>query len=153
LQGRTLVAALESLSVREVGQRFAHAAHFLDFLVDSHALEGLVQVEGDESGLHNTKVLRVIHAVVILVLMPVKIRDGPLDFEPEGRSLLVRLIFGQLSTQVHSLNVELKVSQRLPLVESFQPVVCVLFDLVGLGFLLERNDASIGHTFLQNFVN
>jgi len=73
LDQRTFLPALEGTSVSHPGEGTPHLGGLLNIHVGIHTFEGLVQVEGSETGLGCPEVLGVIHPVVGLILMLIQI--------------------------------------------------------------------------------
>jgi len=78
LQLAALVTSLKVRQICEPGDCPANHTLLKDVLVDFNAIQGVVQVIWLKRWPGHTEVLWIVHAVFLLVLVPVQIRDGPM---------------------------------------------------------------------------
>ena len=95
----SLLASFELRQVFEPDQSSAESVHLLDVLLDWNQLQSLVQIEVEEVGLSRTKVLRINHLVVLLVLISVQIRDSPMRLVRSCFPFFIGVSFSKLQSQ------------------------------------------------------
>ena len=104
----SLLASFKLRQVFEPDQSSAESVHLLDVLLDWNQLQSLVQIKVEEVGLSRTKVLRVDHLVVLLVLISVQIRDSPMRLVRSCFPLFISVSFSKLQSQELSFEVFLE---------------------------------------------
>ena len=104
----SFLASFEFGQVFEPDQSSAESVHLLDVLLDWYQLQSLVQIEVEEVGLSRTKVLRVNHLVVLLVLISVQIRDSPMRLVSSCFPFFIGVSFAELQSQELSFKVFLE---------------------------------------------
>ena len=102
---RPLSAPLKEWIVLEPSQSSLELVIALNVLVDWDELKGLVQVEVLELGARVGKVFSLIHAVVLLILIAVQIRDSPVCLVLGSLSILVLSMLDKLLSNVLPLYV------------------------------------------------
>ena len=145
---RALGAPFKGFCVGEVGEQAPQLVGFLDVLVHVHAVEGGIQVEGNEAGLGLTEVVGVVHAVVLLVLVAVEVADRPAHLVAHARSLLILRVLVQLLLNVHALDVHLEWRQLVSPVEGVQEGVRLGSDVRCLLLVQERGHRAVHDDFL-----
>ena len=140
---RPLGTPLEHPHVLEPGYGSSELAYFHDVLEDWDQFDGLFQVESLEFGPYVAKVLRVDHSVVLLVLVPVQIRDGPFSLVLGKTLLFVGGHLLILLRQVLALNVLLNRPQLVAKVERFEPLVELSLNFVMLWLFEHGHDGAI----------
>lgn len=149
LQCGPFLASFECLGVREVSQGSARDACLLNVLVNVHAFESQVKVEWLKHWLGGAKILRVVHAVILLLLVSVQVRGSPPDFEAHRLALLVLSVLQNFLGDVDPLHVDFEVRQRLAIVEYLPEVREFLVDLVRTGRVLHERDGAIANALLE----
>lgn len=135
MQSRPLLASFKRLLISKVGQGSAETSSLHDILVNLHVHDSHVEVEGQEGRLGSSEILRMIHSVAFLILIPIEITHGPLDLKTSRSSSLVLLELLILFREVHPLNIDLEVCKLLAVVENVDKFVCFLFNFIVFGFL------------------
>ena len=105
---RALAASLEEGDILEPGHGPAELTSLCDVLVHRDEFQGFVEIVLLELGLCIAKVLGVVHAVVLLVLVPVQIRDAPDGLVLREGLVAVSGLLLELGAHVMPLDVEFK---------------------------------------------
>lgn len=99
---------------------FPYLRNFLNIHMHVHIDYGLIQIERSELRLGCSKILRIIHTIVNLVLVSIEITYGPFNFISHRFSLLIELLLLHFSCHIHALGVCFKISQRIAHIKYFR---------------------------------
>lgn len=84
----SLLAPLQDSNVFVVTDHLLDEVCLVDLMVCLHALHCSIQIKWFKPWPSRPKVLLIIHPVVNLLLVPIQIRDSPIDFVPHRLGLL-----------------------------------------------------------------
>jgi len=73
LQLRSFKSSFKDFSVSEIGQCAPSNVGLLDVLVDMHTFKSHIQVKRSKARFRSTEILRIIHTIIHLLLVPVEI--------------------------------------------------------------------------------
>lgn len=105
-----------------------------------HALKSLIKIKRGKLSLGCSKVLRIIHFVICLVLMLIQVRDSPSHFIAETLSLCISSDLLIFSIDIHSFDILLKISQLISLIEDFVEFFDSFTDLIMLWLVKQTYD-------------